>query len=746
MRIEQNSSWSSRPVRRAGVIWLSCTLAALGAASAATETVIHSFATFPFGAHPFGRLTYDASGDLYGTTYQGGWLGMGVVYKLNKSGETVLHTFAGGSDGANPYAGVKLDSAGNLYGTTYQGGAANAGVVYKVSPTGQETVLHTFTGGSDGGNPYAGVILDSSGNLYGTASNGGTANAGVIYKLDPATGQETVLYNFTGGADGANPYGGVIGDGEGNLYGTTHSGGSFKVGVVYELSPSGVEKVLFNFGTTGTNGNAPSDGVVRDAAGNLYGTASVAVFKLTPGGQYTTLALYACSAGGEFWAGVVLDAAGNLYGTTGVPTLEQCPDGEAPVPYGAVYKINTAGQLKVLYAFSGVEAGRAQTPNAGVVLDATGQLYGASANSGYVGTVYQVDSAGPKTLDTFPRWPGGSGSFGGVIGDGAGNLYGTTEGGGTAGGGVLYKVDPAGKETVLYNFTNGVDPFMARDSAGNFYGVASNNGGFSELYKLSAAGEYSVLYSFPEDELASGVILGPGGSLYGVALGGAAPAGLVFELAPSGQFTVLYTFAGGASGTQPNGGLILDSAGDLYGTTAEGGLGAGVVYKLGPSGQETVLYSFAGGADGGLPEAGVIRDAAGNLYGTAAGHGLLADGNQGAGVVFELDSAGNYTVLYTFTGDADGGSPSGGVVRDQAGNFYGTTNSGGVGCDGYGCGVVYRLDPSGQETVLHSFTGGADDGALPEAGVIRDAAGNLYGTCPYGGTGNSGVVYVVAPQ
>jgi uncharacterized repeat protein (TIGR03803 family) len=131
MRVEQNSGRSSR---RAGLIWLSCALAASGAARAATETVIHNFATFPLGANPYAPLTGDASGDLYGTTYQGGGANLGVVFRLNKSGETVLHNFAGGSDGANPYAGVKLDSAGNLYGTTYRGGTANAGVVYKVGP------------------------------------------------------------------------------------------------------------------------------------------------------------------------------------------------------------------------------------------------------------------------------------------------------------------------------------------------------------------------------------------------------------------------------------------------------------------------------------------------------------------------------------------------------------------------------------------------------------------------------------
>jgi uncharacterized repeat protein (TIGR03803 family) len=144
----------------------------------------------------------------------------------------------------------------------------------------------------------------------------------------------------------------------------------------------------------------------------------------------------------------------------------------------------------------------------------------------------------------------------------------------------------------------------------------------------------------------------------------------------------------------------------------------------------------------------VIRDAAGNLYGTTAGYGELANGNQGSGVVFELDAAGTYTVLYTFTDGADGGAPEGAVVRDQAGNLYGTTNSGGtpepqIGCSS-GCGVVYKLAPSGQETVLLSFSGA--NGASPEAGVIRDAAGNLYGTCPDGGVSGWGVLYKVTSQ
>jgi uncharacterized repeat protein (TIGR03803 family) len=170
-------------------------------ALAATEAVLHRFSKLlPKGVNPYAGVVRDAAGNLYGTTGLGG-AGVGLVYKLDASGkETVLHSFQDGSDGASPTAGVVLDSAGNLYGTTPAGGTANAGVVYKVDTSGQETVLYSFTGGADGGVPSSGVFRDSSGNLYGTTVEGGTASGaaggGVVYELD-TSGQETVLYSFT---------------------------------------------------------------------------------------------------------------------------------------------------------------------------------------------------------------------------------------------------------------------------------------------------------------------------------------------------------------------------------------------------------------------------------------------------------------------------------------------------------------------------------------------------------------------
>jgi len=222
-----------------GLLWAVCASVGTSVAPAqtASEVVLHNFATSPpRGANPWAGVIRDAAGNLYGTCSQGGYGYAGVVYELETNGYLrAMYSFTGGADGGYPQAGVIADSGGNLYGTA-GGGSAYRGVVYTVDPAGQEAVLYNFTGGADGGNPDAGVIRDSKGNLYGATVYGGTAGDGVVYRVDSA-GHETVLYSFTGGVDGGSPYAGVIRDSTGKLYGTAAAGGKAGTGVVFRVEP-----------------------------------------------------------------------------------------------------------------------------------------------------------------------------------------------------------------------------------------------------------------------------------------------------------------------------------------------------------------------------------------------------------------------------------------------------------------------------------------------------------------------------
>ena len=252
------------------------------------------------GAFPYGGLLRDAEGSVYGTTAHGG-NGGGVVFKVNSTGEeTLIHTFAGSPDGANPYGGLIHDADGNGYGTTYGGGASGTGcgesgcgTVFKISKAGVESVLYSFTGPpTDGGNPYASLVLDAKGNLYGTTAVGGTYGQGTVFRISKS-GIETGSYSFKGPpGDGADPIGGLVLDTAGNVYGTTYLGGTSNLGTVFKVRTTGKESVLYNF-SGGTDGANPYAGMVRDAAGNLYGT-TVAGGRLEQ--AVTTRAVAPCSS------------------------------------------------------------------------------------------------------------------------------------------------------------------------------------------------------------------------------------------------------------------------------------------------------------------------------------------------------------------------------------------------------------------------------------------------------------------
>jgi len=368
--------------------------------------------------------------------------------------EKVLYSFTGGTDGGIPLAGLIRDKSGNLYGTT-NGGGAGFGTVFKLAPNGRETVLYSFKGSPDGASPQAGVVRDAVGNLYGTTGYGGAFGYGIVYKISP-TGTETILYTFTGGADGAWPFGGLVLDAQGKMYGGTNGGGASSggcCGVLYKISPTGTEKVLYTF-TGNADGGSPQDRLIRDSHGNLYGTAlfggsgySLAgfgtVFELTAAGAYKVLYTFTGGAdGGQSGAELVQDKLGNLYGTTGLGGDLSCNGGAG---CGVVFKLDTTGHETVLHPLAGGTDG--MNPNlAGVVLDASGNLYGTTYQGGSSGdgTVFEVSASGIESiLLTFTGSDGASPqNSGGLILDSKGNLYGTTSVGGAHSAGAVFKLTP----------------------------------------------------------------------------------------------------------------------------------------------------------------------------------------------------------------------------------------------------------------------------------------------------------------
>ena len=366
---------------------------------------LHNFGSGNDGQNPVANLISDSAGNLYGTTSAGGTNNKGTVFEVSSTGaETILHSFGSGNDGQAPLGNVIFDSAGNLYGTTSAGGVYGAGIVFELSPNGTETVLYNFGNSGDGQNPNAGLVFDSSGNLYGTTVNGGIYGGGTAFELSPNGGGgwiETGLYSFGSFLDGMNPYAGLVLDSSGNLYGTTANGGSYGAGTAFELSSNSAtlrccrEVLVYNF-TAGTDGQTPRAGLVFDGSGNLYGTT----------------------------------VNGGTYG--GGTAFEWSP---------------SQGIESVLYSFGSGSDGK--NPYAGLVFDSSGNLYGTTASGGLYsgGTVFELSPTSTTNhccreilMHNFGNSSDGSNPQGGVIFNTSGTLSGTTVMGGVYGGGTVFTI------------------------------------------------------------------------------------------------------------------------------------------------------------------------------------------------------------------------------------------------------------------------------------------------------------------
>ncbi len=390
--------------------------------AAIQERVLHSFENTPDGYSPAGPLVFDAAGNLYGTTAVGGANGSGIVFELMPNGdgtwtEVVLYTFGSQSnDGARPSSGLVFDSAGNLYGTTLDGGGphcvGDCGRVFELTPNGDgtwtETTLYIFAGTPDGSYPTGGLIFDAAGNLYGTTYYGGpySLGYGTVFELTPngsGNWTETTLHNFSGlKTDGRHPFAGLVRDAAGNLYGTTVEGGAYvDYGTVFAMKPKAgggwIERLLHSFNNDKIDGSFPRATLVLDAGGHLYGTTSGGgssnngtVFWLgrQPNGTWQEVVLHDFNGtdGSTPTAGLTFDAAGDLVGTT--------VDGGAynwGTAFGMKHKTGGGWAEEVLHSFNinGIDG---SSPASSLIFDAAGNLYGTTASGGPVegGTVFEI--------------------------------------------------------------------------------------------------------------------------------------------------------------------------------------------------------------------------------------------------------------------------------------------------------------------------------------------------------------------
>jgi len=363
---------------------LALTLAVARPALAQTETVLHSFNGMD-GSLPGQRLTL-GNGNLYGSTV-GNYPSIGSIFKLTPTGQLkVLYQFTDGQNRLFTTGKLVLDSHGTLFGVDQTGGQFGEGSIFKLTASGVFTVLYSFTGAADGAFPN-GLISDGQGNFYGTTNFGGAFNQGSVFEFTPASGLK-VLYSFMGSTDGGEPFDSALYRApNGNLYGTTmFDGGKISLGVVFKVTPAGTESVLHTF-LGGSDGAHPKGSLISDGKGNLYGTTSSGenlmggtVFRITTAGVLTELHTFSGSDGFDPNAGLAMDAHGNLFGTTfsGGSSND-----------GVIFAITPQNVETVLHNFSG---GDGSTPYSGLIIDQLGTLYGTTGFGGASnqGTVFKL--------------------------------------------------------------------------------------------------------------------------------------------------------------------------------------------------------------------------------------------------------------------------------------------------------------------------------------------------------------------
>ncbi len=690
-----------------------------------------------------GSLTIDSNGNLFGTTEWGGAYGVGTVFEIpaGTNAPITLVTFTT-TNGADPEAGVIEDSQGNLFGTTASGGAYGYGTVFEVAAgTNTLTTLVSFND-ADGYFPKGGLVEDGQGNLFGTTYFGGASDDGTVFEVTAGTNALTTLVNFNS-SNGSYPWGSLAEDNSGNVFGTTRTGGAVGYGTVFEVdTATSTLTTLVNFDSS--NGSYPISGVIADSSGNLFGTTQNGgdfnkgtVFEVAAGTtNLTTLVSFNTADGATPQAGLIVDSNGNLFGTT---------SGGGMFGAGTVFSVATAtSTLTTLVNFNNTNGAY---PAAGMAEDSNGNLFGTTNNGGASGdgTLFEV-ATGTNTLTTVVSFNGGNSGDGpnaGVIEDSSGNLFGTTYVGGAYGYGTVFEV-PAGTNTPItlasFNYANGEFPAasLIEDNSGNLFGTTRGGGAFLDgtVFEVAAGTDtittLASLNSTSGGSPYAGLVEDSNGNLFGAGFsGGANGDGTIFEVAAgTNNLTPLLSF-NGSDGQYPYGSLIEDGNGNLFGTTSYGGAsGRGTVFEFDTQTDTLTISASFSSTTGANPYGGLVEDASGNLFGTTANGGANGDGT-----VFEV-AAGTTAINTLASLDSANANPFSGLVEDSSGNLFGTAYYGGDSGDG----TVFKV-AAGTNTVTTLLSFNSTNGAGPYGGLFQDSNGNLIGTTYGGGVGAAGTVF-----
>jgi len=613
------------------------------------------------GARPRGALLIGDDGAFYSTTASGGTSNGGVIYKINQdgSGYRVLHNFRTNSvDGYDPEAGMIRGSDGRFYGVTRFGGTYGDGTVFRINEDGSGySILRSFRGAtSDGGRVKAAVFEASDGFLYGTTELG-SGNDGTLFRLSKDGSMFEVLHQFNAAlGDGSTPWGDLVEGSDGAIYGTTYGDSFGGESVIFKYYPHNLAfEVLYDFPGERFPPVYMHCGLRRGSDGFLYGVSESS-------GEYTS---------------------------------------------GMLFRIDERGtNFTRLLAFGAPSMG-GRTPRASVVAASDRRIYGTTEIGGRsnVGTIFGIDGDGgnSRILKHFGD-PSDGRLPNGVMEASDGLLYGTTQTGGAAGQGILYRAAENGSNyAILRNFAVGV---LSTDGKGprgtlvesmdgflygtTFFGGVSNRG---TIFKIGKDGSnYVVIHNFLLATNGAGprdLTEATDGMFYGITTtGGIFNRGTAYRCSRDGSvFEVLHRFEGATDGHAPEGGLIEASDGFVYGTTAGNTTNRGTMFRMQKDGSSySVISRFAEQADGGRnPKARLIEDFDGSLIGTAS------RGGRGNGTVFRIGKDGlGYETLWDFGMiSPDALSPVAGLVRDSSGTYYGTAETGGS----TGAGAVFRLDP-----------------------------------------------------